>query len=137
MESGTQSMQEAQDTCTHYQQAAHILSRRWTPHVIRILLKGPGHFNIIARKLPGINDRILSARLKELEAEGILRRNVYEEIPVRIEYVLTEKGQALGSVVAAIEEWGNHWISTKEVSSCSGTSDNESAICGSQRQESL
>jgi DNA-binding HxlR family transcriptional regulator len=106
MEAGTESV------CRTYQQAAHLLSKRWTPLIIRILLAGPSHFNIIARQLPGINDRILSARLKELEAEGILQRLVYEEIPVRIQYVLTEKGQALGTVVTAIEDWGQRWLQT-------------------------
>ena len=75
-----------------------------------LLLRGPLRFSELARAIPQISDRALSQRLKELEAEGILERQVLPETPVRIEYHLTPKGEALASVVAATSAWAEQWL---------------------------
>lgn len=67
-------------------------------------------FSDIAHTIPGLSDRLLSERLKELEAEGIVTRNVIPETPVRIEYRLTEKGRDLDAVMEAISDWSARWI---------------------------
>src|SRR5690606_17350894 len=96
--------------CQPYQQAIELIGKRWTGVVIMVLLEGPQRFSEIAERLEGASDRMLSERLKELEAKGILERCVYPETPVRIEYRLTEKGRALAPVIDAIQQWGQEWL---------------------------
>jgi DNA-binding HxlR family transcriptional regulator len=69
-------------------------------------------FGDIVAAVPGISDRMLSERLKELESEGLVTRAVYAEHPVRIEYRLTEKGQDLGAVMDAIAAWAHRWLAS-------------------------
>jgi DNA-binding HxlR family transcriptional regulator len=64
-----------------------------------------------------VSERVLSERLKELEAAGIIERRVYPETPVRIDYRLTEKGLALAPVLAAIERWSHDWIAPDDTAS--------------------
>src|SRR3712207_2942926 len=99
-------MNHSEHQCRPYQQAIELIGKRWTGVVIKVLLDGPRRFNEIAERLEGASDRMLSERLKELEATGILERCVYPETPVRIEYRLTAKGKALSPVIDAIQEWG-------------------------------
>lgn len=77
---------------------------------MRALLSGVTRFSDLTEVIPGLSDRMLSERLKELEAEGIVARVVFPATPVRIEYHLTEKGQALGAVVSAIAAWAEEWL---------------------------
>lgn len=103
-------MRHSEQRCRPYQQAIELIGKRWTGVVIMALLTGPRRFNEIAEQLGGASDRMLSERLKELEATGILERCVYPETPVRIEYRLTEKGRALAPVIEAIQQWGHDWL---------------------------
>ena len=68
----------------------------------------------ITATIPGLSDRLLSERLKQLEAEGIVTRTVYAETPVRVEYRLTEKGRALTDVVVAISVWAERWLGPED-----------------------
>lgn len=86
-----------------------ILSKRWTGLIVHQLLSGPQRFCSIEAAFP-ISGRILSERLKDLEHEGIVKRVVYPETPVRIEYSLTEKGLALEAIIREIEKWSLDWI---------------------------
>lgn len=95
--------------CPKYQQAAEMLARRWTVQIVRTLLGEPRRFSELRTVVPGVSDRILSERLKELEAEGIVRRQVIPETPVRILYSLTDKGQDLHRVVEEIQRWADKW----------------------------
>lgn len=79
--------------------------------IIKVLLDGPKRFSDISGMIPQLSDRVLVERFKELEAEGIIKRNVYPEIPVRIEYQLTNKGIALKSVMDEVQKWAEAWIS--------------------------
>ena len=72
-------------------------------------MEGPQRFNAIEAALP-ISGRLLSERLKELEKEGIVERKVYSEVPVRVEYNLTDKGMALKEVINGIETWSKDWL---------------------------
>jgi DNA-binding HxlR family transcriptional regulator len=103
-------MRYSKQICGRYQRGMEILGKRWTGLIIKILLDGPLRFSEVAERLEVVSDRVISERLKELEAEDIVIRNVYPETPVRIEYALTDKGQALGPVITAIEAWSEQWI---------------------------
>jgi len=96
-------------TCPRYERAVRILGKRWTPLIIRALLGGACRFSEIGAYVSPISDRLLSERLKELEVEGIVERRVYPETPVRIEYVLTDKGRELQDVVESIQRWADRW----------------------------
>lgn len=95
--------------CPKFHKSVELIGRRWTGAILRALLSGETRFSDIAHAIPGLSDRLLSERLKELEVEGVVTRVVYPETPVRIEYHLTEKGQDLSMVVEAISEWSARW----------------------------
>ena len=96
--------------CPLYHRAVELIGRRWTGAILSALLMGATRFTDIIHAVPGLSDRLLSERLKELEAEGIVRRIVHPETPVRIEYHLTEKGHDLYSVTSALSEWAERWM---------------------------
>jgi DNA-binding HxlR family transcriptional regulator len=98
------------DHCPHYERAVEILGRRWTGLIVRALLAGRTRFSEFTAVIPGLSDRLLSERLKELEAEGIVTRCVSAQPPVRVDYRLTEKGEALAGVVEAIATWAEQWV---------------------------
>lgn len=105
-----------QVVCNRFHQAVELIGGRWTGAIIQALLRGPARYGTIRATIPDISDRMLSDRLRILEAEGLVRRNVVPEIPVRIEYELTEKGRSLDRALAAIGEWAERWIPAPEVS---------------------
>jgi DNA-binding HxlR family transcriptional regulator len=96
--------------CPLYHQAAELIGRRWTGAIVWAMADGAVRFGDIVAAVPGISDRMLSERLKELEAEGVVTRTVYPEHPVRIEYRLTEKGRDLGTATDAIAAWAHRWL---------------------------
>ncbi len=95
--------------CPRYEKAANILGKRWTGLIIRALMAGPRRFNELLKIVELVSDRLLTERLRELEAEGLVERSVFPESPVRIEYSLTPKGLAMKKVVEAIGEWAEEW----------------------------
>ena len=95
--------------CPAYSHAMEIIGRRWTGAIIRSMLAGASRYSEIASAVPGLSDRLLSERLKELELEGIVQRIVTPSTPVRVDYLLTEKGKALGSVVREVAGWAERW----------------------------
>jgi DNA-binding HxlR family transcriptional regulator len=98
--------------CPSYHHAIELIGRRWTGAILRAMLSGEARFSDIASVVPGLSDRLLSERLKELEAEGIVRRTVVASTPVRVDYALTEKGQALSEVIAAVSTWAEEWLAS-------------------------
>src|SRR5262245_53950981 len=95
--------------CAEYHHAVELIGRRWSGAVLRALLAGLTRYSALARAGPGLGDRMLSERLRELEAEGIVTRTVYPTTPVCIEYHLTDKGRDLMSVIQAIGAWAERW----------------------------
>ena len=95
--------------CPKFFKASEILSKRWNALIINQLLSGAQRFCSMSSALP-ISGRLLSERLKELESEGIVSREVYPEVPVRIEYTLTAKGLALKKVFDEMNQWSQEWI---------------------------
>ncbi|MUT67135.1 helix-turn-helix domain-containing protein [Paenibacillus sp. NEAU-GSW1] len=100
---------EQTDLCPRLQKGMDLIGRRWIGLIIYQLLAGPQRFCSVQAALP-ISGRLLSERFKELEQEGIVTRDVYPDIPVRIEYSLTEKGRALEPIVREIQKWSQDWI---------------------------
>ena len=96
--------------CALYTEALEIIGRRWTGAILRALLAGRTRFNELSSTVPGLSDRLLSERLKELEGEGVISRTVTPSTPVRIEYCLTEKGEALAPVIEAVATWAEKWV---------------------------
>lgn len=86
-----------------------VVGDRWTLLVVRDLLRGRTRFAELMQSLEGISPNVLSTRLKTLEDDGIVERSIYEDRPPRAEYRLTEKGQALSTVIDAIYDWGDRW----------------------------
>jgi DNA-binding HxlR family transcriptional regulator len=95
--------------CSKYHHAIELIGKRWTGAILLVLMDGPCHFSQIRALVPEISDRLLSERLKELEAEAIVERRVIDGAPVRVEYSLTSKGQALEPVVHKLKAWAHEW----------------------------
>lgn len=96
--------------CPRFESAFEVLGKRWTGLIIRVLLDGPKRFKEISERIPGMSDRMITERFKELESAGIVVRHVYPETPVRIEYALTEKGRALEPVMNEVQNWAEAWM---------------------------
>ncbi len=91
--------------------ALEIIGERWTLLIVRDLLRQQARrFQDLESSLESISPNTLSARLKRLEEAGIVERRFYEEHPPRAEYVLTEKGRALGPIVLALKRWGETFV---------------------------
>lgn len=95
--------------CPKFENAFELLGKRWTGLIIRTLMSGQKRFSDIAEAIPNMSARMLTERFKELEKEGIITRKVYPEIPVRIEYELSEKGKELEAVMDEIQKWAEKW----------------------------
>jgi DNA-binding HxlR family transcriptional regulator len=102
-------MQEDGPVCEHFQRAAEIVGRRWTPQLIRVLLAGPARYRDLKAAVPQISDHLLSSRLKELETAGIVERSVEAGPPVLIEYHLTKAGAGLSEVIESLGEWAERF----------------------------
>ena len=103
-------IEEAEAFCPYYHHAVELIGRRWTGAILRAMLVGVSRFSDLTETIPGLSDRMLSERLKQLEAEGLVLRSVIPETPVRIEYHPTEKGRSLWSVVEAVAGWAEEWL---------------------------
>jgi DNA-binding HxlR family transcriptional regulator len=89
---------------------AEIISGKWTLLVIRDLTEGARRFCELERSLEGISPRTLSLRLRALEECGVLERRTYPEVPPRVEYVLTPKGEALVPLIEDMRRYGERWL---------------------------
>lgn len=96
--------------CPKFETAFEILGKRWTGLIIQALITGCKHFREISAMIPQLSDRMLVQRLKELEASGIVKREVFPETPVRIQYSLTEKGYELKEVMESVQQWAEKWV---------------------------
>lgn len=99
--------------CPRYEGAIEILGKRWTGLILRTLCDGPKRFNQLQEIIPGISAKVLVERMKELEDTKIVKRTVYPETPIRIEYSLTKKGKDLEPVLDEIQKWANKWVKPK------------------------
>lgn len=93
---------------------AEIVCGKWTLLVIRDLAEGRSRFCELERSLEGISPRTLSLRLRALEEEGIVERHTYPEVPPRVEYALTDKGNALLPIVEDMRSYGREWLGVED-----------------------
>ena len=96
--------------CPLYHEAIELVGRRWTGAILRVLMDRPMRFSEVGQAVPELSDRLLSARMKELEARGIVERTVHAGPPVRVEYSLSEMGRELGPALNELEEWAQRWL---------------------------
>lgn len=89
---------------------SEILCSKWTAIIVRDLAECESRFCELERSLDGISPRTLSLRLKELEDNGIVERRTFAEVPPRVEYALTKKGEALIPIVDAMRKYGETWL---------------------------
>src|SRR5919197_4824062 len=106
----TAAASSAEGVCPYFHEAIELLGKRWSGAIVHALLGGPMRFSELTHSIPQISDRLLSIRLKELEACGIVAREVCEESPVRVEYELTPMGRALEPAIMAIRAWEREWL---------------------------
>ena len=98
------------DTVCPVARTAEIISGKWTLLIIRDLVSGVKRFNQLERSLQGISPKTLSERLRSLEEEGIITRQMFAEVPPRVEYSLTEKGCDLVCVIENMRTFGKRWL---------------------------
>jgi DNA-binding HxlR family transcriptional regulator len=95
--------------CDRFHTAVELIGRRWTGAILSSLLAGATRFSEIRDSIPGISDRLIAERLKELEEQRIVVRQVTPNRPPQVSYQLTPKGQALGPVLDGITSWSHDW----------------------------
>ncbi|PPA70646.1 winged helix-turn-helix transcriptional regulator [Jeotgalibacillus proteolyticus] len=96
--------------CPKFEQAFQLLGKRWNGVIIRVLAGSPKRFSEISEPIPQISNKILTERLKELEEQGVIIREVYPETPVRILYRLSDKGHALAPILDEVQKWADKWL---------------------------
>src|SRR5579859_7766731 len=90
--------------------AISVIGGKWKPVVIWILLDGPKRFGELHKCIPGMALKVLSRQLKELEEDGIVNRKAFAEVPPRVEYSLTEKGESLSGIMHALSQWSHRHL---------------------------
>src|SRR5919201_2581357 len=101
--------------CPFYHEAVELIGRRWTGAIVAVLLDhGPMRFSEIAQSVPELSDRLLSERMKELEARGVVERHVEPGPPVRVTYELTAMGAELQPALSELKSWARHWLAQEE-----------------------
>ncbi|MFG2138290.1 winged helix-turn-helix transcriptional regulator [Streptomyces sp. NPDC048650] len=92
--------------------AMEVLGGRWKLAILKHLLVGTHRFSELKRGLPRITQRMLTRQLRELEADGLVERTVYREVPPRVEYALTETGRSLDAIAGQLDAWGRWYLDT-------------------------
>jgi DNA-binding HxlR family transcriptional regulator len=106
-------MSEVRDGCDRYHRAIELIGARWTGAILRVLLTGQHRYAEIKAAIPGLSDTMLAARLRTLEAEGLIERQVIPTSSVQVQYQLTEKGLDLAPVIDALRSWAHKWIPSR------------------------
>jgi DNA-binding HxlR family transcriptional regulator len=103
---------EARPTCCpRLHEAVELVGKRWTGAILYVLLHGGSmRFSEVAHAVPDLSDRLLSERMKELEARGIVERRVTCTSPARVEYKLTDKGRELAPALMELKRWADRWL---------------------------
>jgi DNA-binding HxlR family transcriptional regulator len=96
--------------CPLYHEAVELVGRRWTGAILSVLMDGPLRFSEIGQAVPELSDRLLSERMKELEARGIVERTVHPGPPLRVEYSLSRMGHELEPALSELQRWAARWL---------------------------
>ena len=95
-----------EEDCRGFQEAIELIGRRWSAAILLALSRGAGRFSEILALVDGLSDRLLSQRLKELEAEGLVLRTVVPTTPVQVRYGLSDLGRQLMIALQPLVNWG-------------------------------
>lgn len=95
--------------CPHFHAAVELIGRRWAGVILLTLLSGEHFFRELGAAVPGVSDRLLSQRLRELEGAGLVERCVHEGPPARVSYALTPLGRDLEPAIRELGEWAQRW----------------------------
>ncbi|MEU6859179.1 helix-turn-helix domain-containing protein [Glycomyces sp. NPDC046736] len=87
--------------------AIDVVGGKWKMHLMWVLAEGPVRFGQIRRKLDGVSEKVLAENLRQLEASGVVHRELYAEVPPRVEYSLTPRGESLNEALLPLERWGD------------------------------
>jgi DNA-binding HxlR family transcriptional regulator len=96
--------------CPLYHEAVELVGRRWTGAILRVLMDGPLRFSEVAQAIPELSDRLLSERMKELEARGMVQRTVIPGPPLRVQYELSTMGSELEPALRELQSWARRWL---------------------------
>ena len=100
------------EVCPNFHEAIELIGKRWTGAIVCALTEGPMRFGELAKAVPGLSDRLLSQRLRELEEEGLVARSVEAGTPVRVTYSLTSIGEGLEPAIRELKLWARSWKQT-------------------------
>ncbi|MBI2684121.1 MAG: helix-turn-helix transcriptional regulator [Actinobacteria bacterium] len=100
--------------CPHYHHAVELIGRRWTGAILLAMISGLSRYAEIRDAVPHLSDTMLGQRLRELEDEGIVSREISPRPPIRVDYRLTEKGLALQGAIEAISAWADTWVAVPD-----------------------
>jgi len=89
-----------------------VIAGKWKPLIIYFLIQGPNRYGELKRAVRGVSDKMLIQQLKELEADGIVTRNDYREVPPRVDYTLTPLGHSLAEALTPLCNWGSENMDT-------------------------
>jgi len=99
------------ECCPYLHEAVELVGKRWTGAIVYVLLEGGNmRFSEIGSAVPNLSDRLLSERMKELEAKGIVERHVSDGTPTKVSYELTPKGRELAPAMAELKTWADRWL---------------------------
>ena len=96
--------------CCPVEATLSLIANKWKTLILRDLLAGPRRFSELRRSVEGISQKMLTQNLREMEADGLMTRTVYPEVPVRVEYALTPVGRSLHIVIDAMKDWGENYL---------------------------
>ena len=91
-----------------------MIGSKWKLLIMRNLLQRPWRFNELKKDLEGISQKVLTDSLRSMEADGIITRTVYPEVPPRVEYALSDLGESMRHIMDAMEIWGTEYKKSKE-----------------------
>jgi DNA-binding HxlR family transcriptional regulator len=103
---------EPSAVCPHFHAAIELIGKRWSGAIVCALTERPMRFGELGRAIPGLSDRLLSQRLRELEEEGLVEREVEPGTPVRVTYSLSEAGRELDPAIRELRIWARRWKRT-------------------------
>src|SRR6201989_2998694 len=98
--------------CPLYHEAVERVGRRWTGAILRVLMDGPLRFSEVVQAIPELSDRLLSERMKQLEARGLVTRTVISGPPLQVRYGLSEMGRELEPALVELEPWAQRWLAS-------------------------
>lgn len=90
-----------------------VVGGKWKPMILYALLSGPRRFGELTRLIPEITQRMLTLQLRELEEDGVIAREVYKQVPPKVEYSLTPLGRTIEPILSFMQQWGEHYANTR------------------------